>query len=198
MFRGTIYDTSYAHSHLDQNIQILCYYYRSRGSSVSIVSDNRLDDRPTGVRSPRESKDFSSSLCVQTDSGAHRSSYSMGTGGPFPGGKARPGHDADHSPHLVPRSRISRSYNSSPSCHLHGGSGQLYFCYYYSYKLVKKWCKNHILVQASYIWKCIVVRINPCKNENVGGESVIFAPAFVIIFSGSISLAANSTENWRL
>jgi hypothetical protein len=22
----------------------------------------------------------------------------MGTGGPFPGGKARPGHDADHSP----------------------------------------------------------------------------------------------------
>jgi hypothetical protein len=28
----------------------------------------------------------------------------MGTGGPFPGGKARPGRDADHSPHLVPRS----------------------------------------------------------------------------------------------
>jgi hypothetical protein len=28
----------------------------------------------------------------------------MGTGGPFPGGKARPGRDADHSPPLVPRS----------------------------------------------------------------------------------------------
>jgi len=28
----------------------------------------------------------------------------MGTGGPFPGGKARPGRDADHSPLLVPRS----------------------------------------------------------------------------------------------
>jgi len=28
----------------------------------------------------------------------------MGIGGPFPGGKARPGRDADHSPHLVPRS----------------------------------------------------------------------------------------------
>jgi hypothetical protein len=27
-----------------------------------------------------------------------------GTWGPFPGGKARPGRDADHSPHLVPRS----------------------------------------------------------------------------------------------
>jgi len=28
----------------------------------------------------------------------------MGTGGPFPGVKAWPGRDADHSPHLVPRS----------------------------------------------------------------------------------------------
>jgi hypothetical protein len=27
-----------------------------------------------------------------------------GGGGPFPGGKARPGRDADHSPHIVPRS----------------------------------------------------------------------------------------------
>jgi len=31
-------------------------------------------------------------------SGAHPASYPMGTGGPFPGGKARPGRDADHSP----------------------------------------------------------------------------------------------------
>jgi hypothetical protein len=34
----------------------------------------------------------------------------MVTGGHFPGGKARPGRDADHSPHLVPRSRMSKSY----------------------------------------------------------------------------------------
>jgi hypothetical protein len=34
---------------------------------------------------------------------AHPASYPMGTG-PFPGGKARPGRDANHSPHLVPRS----------------------------------------------------------------------------------------------
>jgi hypothetical protein len=40
---------------------------------------------------------------VQTGSGAHPASYPMGTGGQFPGGKARPGRDADHSPHLVPR-----------------------------------------------------------------------------------------------
>jgi hypothetical protein len=41
---------------------------------------------------------FSSDLCVQTGSGAHPVSCTMGTGGLFPGGKARPGRDADHSP----------------------------------------------------------------------------------------------------
>jgi hypothetical protein len=76
----------------------------SRVSSGSIVSDYGLDDRAIGVRSPAEAKDFSSSLCVQNGSGAHPASCTVGTGGPFPGGKARPGRDADHSPHLVPRS----------------------------------------------------------------------------------------------
>jgi hypothetical protein len=41
---------------------------------------------------------FSSSLCVQTGSGPHPASCTMGTGAPFPGGKARSGRDADHSP----------------------------------------------------------------------------------------------------
>jgi hypothetical protein len=71
---------------------------RSRVSSVSIVSDYGLDNRAIGVRSPAGAEDFSSSLCVQTGSGAHSASCTMGTGGPFPGGKARPGRDADHSP----------------------------------------------------------------------------------------------------
>jgi hypothetical protein len=59
----------------------------SRDSSGSIVSDYGLDDRAIGVRSPAWTKDFSSSLCVQTGSGAHPASYTMGTGGPFPGAK---------------------------------------------------------------------------------------------------------------
>jgi hypothetical protein len=42
--------------------------------------------------------DFSSRLCVQNGSGAHPASYTMGTGGPFPGGKALTRRDADHSP----------------------------------------------------------------------------------------------------
>jgi hypothetical protein len=62
------------------------------------VSDYGLDDRAIVVRSPAWAEDFSSSLCVQTGSGAHPASCTMGTRGPFPGGKARPGRVADHSP----------------------------------------------------------------------------------------------------
>jgi hypothetical protein len=43
-------------------------------------------------------KDFSSSLCVQTDSGAHPASCTMGIEGPFPDAKERPGREPDHSP----------------------------------------------------------------------------------------------------
>jgi hypothetical protein len=57
----------------------------------------------------RGEKIFPLSSCVQTGSGAHSASCPMGTEG-----KARPGRDADHSPHLVPRSGISRSYTSFP------------------------------------------------------------------------------------
>jgi hypothetical protein len=57
------------------------------------VSGYGLDDRAIEVRFPEEAKDFSSSLCVQTGSGAHPASRTMGTGG-----KARPGRDVDHSP----------------------------------------------------------------------------------------------------
>jgi hypothetical protein len=71
---------------------------RSRVSSGSIVCDYGLDNRAIGVLSPAGAKDFSCILCVQTGSGAHPASCTMGTGGPFPGGKAQPGRDADHSP----------------------------------------------------------------------------------------------------
>jgi hypothetical protein len=67
-------------------------------SSGSILSDYGLDDRAIAVRFPAGAKDFSSNLCVQTVSGAHPAFCTMGTGGPFPGAKARPGRDADHSP----------------------------------------------------------------------------------------------------
>jgi hypothetical protein len=55
-------------------------------------------DCTTGVRSPTEAECFTPNLCVQTGSGAHPASCTVGTGGSFPGGKAWPGRDADHSP----------------------------------------------------------------------------------------------------
>jgi hypothetical protein len=69
-----------------------------RGSSGSIVSDYGLDDRVIEVQSPSGAEDFSSRPCVQNGSEAHPASYPMDTGDSFPGGKARPGRDADHSP----------------------------------------------------------------------------------------------------
>jgi hypothetical protein len=83
--------------HLEDNHPIsfstLRYIIKSRGNSVSIVSGYGLDDRAIGVRSPAEAREFSSNLCVQTGSGAHPASCTMGTGD-----KARPGRDADRSP----------------------------------------------------------------------------------------------------
>jgi hypothetical protein len=67
------------------------------GSSVSIVSGYGLDDGAIEVQSPAGAKNFSSNLCVQTGSGAHSVFCPIGTGGPFLGGKARPGRDAAHS-----------------------------------------------------------------------------------------------------
>jgi hypothetical protein len=83
-------------------LQRLIYNLPEPGSSVSIVSGCGLDDWAIEIRSPAEARDFSSSLCVQTGSGAHPASCAMGIGGPFPGGKARPGPDADHSPPSSP------------------------------------------------------------------------------------------------
>jgi hypothetical protein len=62
------------------------------------VSDYGLDDRAIGVRSTAEAKDVCFILCVQTGSGAHPASCTMGTGVLSPEVKARPGRDADHSP----------------------------------------------------------------------------------------------------
>jgi hypothetical protein len=82
------------------HMHLCCFAGKGRNwsSSVSIVSDYGLDDRAVEVRSPVEANDFSSSLCVQTDSGAHPASCTVGTGRSFPGGTVVPGRDADHSP----------------------------------------------------------------------------------------------------
>jgi hypothetical protein len=90
-----------------------CPYQIWRDSSVSIMTGYGLDYRAIEVRSPAEARGFSSNLYVQIGSGVYPDSCPMSTGNLFPGGNARQGRDADHSP---PRLRMSRSCISSPPC----------------------------------------------------------------------------------
>jgi hypothetical protein len=66
--------------------------------AVIIVPGYGLDDLAIQIRFPAEGKDFFSDHCVDTASGTHQASCTVGTGGPFLGAKAQPGRDADHSP----------------------------------------------------------------------------------------------------
>jgi hypothetical protein len=50
----------------------------------------------------RGERTFPLASCVQTDSGAHRASYTVGTGGPISEAKVQPGRDADHWPPSSP------------------------------------------------------------------------------------------------
>jgi hypothetical protein len=88
-----------------------------------LVSDYRLDERATGVRSPAKANGFSSSLCAQTSSEAHPAFCTMGNGDPFPGVKGGRSVKLITHRYLVPRSRMNRSYTSSRLCRLHGSSG---------------------------------------------------------------------------
>jgi hypothetical protein len=66
--------------------------------SVGIATGYGLGGRETGVRFPAEARDCCSLFhSVQTGSGAHPASYTIGTGALSPGGK-RQWREADHSP----------------------------------------------------------------------------------------------------
>jgi hypothetical protein len=65
------------------------------GSVFSIVYNYTLDNWDS---IPNRAKDLSSSLCVQTSTRVHPASCPVGSGGPFPVGKAQLWHDSEHSP----------------------------------------------------------------------------------------------------
>jgi hypothetical protein len=80
-------------------------------------------DRTTGIRSRQRQRIF------PLASEAHPDSYPRGTGGPSPRVKRGRGATLTPHSHLVLRSRISRSYTSSPPWRLHGGSGRALLCF---------------------------------------------------------------------
>jgi hypothetical protein len=97
--------------------------YAETGDVVSQYSILSTPDfRATGVRSPAEANDFSSSPCVQTGCEVHLASFSMGTGVLSPEVKRFWGVTLTTHPYPVPRSRMSLSYISLP-CRLHSVSG---------------------------------------------------------------------------
>jgi hypothetical protein len=95
--------------------------YSKTGAGVAQSLQSPITDWTTGVPSPAETKDFSSSLCVQTSSETQPASYPMGTGD-----KARLGRNADHSP--PSRAEVKNElqlYFSPPKQH-HDGSGRVF------------------------------------------------------------------------
>jgi hypothetical protein len=79
-----------------------------------------LRDGRSGVRFPAGAGNFYlHHRCVQTGSGAHSVTYSLGTRVPFPGVK-RPEREADHLPSSA-EVKNARSYTSTPPIRLHGG-----------------------------------------------------------------------------
>jgi hypothetical protein len=63
-------------------------YGWSCDSSIGIVLGYGLDDWGSRVQFRMRAGNFSCPHCVQNSSGAHPASYSMGTRGSFPRGKA--------------------------------------------------------------------------------------------------------------
>jgi hypothetical protein len=92
------------------------YILTFQAERVELAQTVVPDYRQPGFDPRQRQRIFSSSLCVQTSSEAHLASYPKGTS----------------RQHLVPRSRMSRGYLSSPLWRLHGGSGDIFFFYHYS------------------------------------------------------------------
>jgi hypothetical protein len=89
--------------------------YGEPGSSVSIVSGYGLDDRATEVRSPEKAKGFFPLASVSRPAlEPTQPPVQWVLGVLSPGLKRGRGVTLTTHPRLVPRSKMSRSYTSSP------------------------------------------------------------------------------------
>jgi hypothetical protein len=120
----------------------------SRGSSISIVSGYKVDNLGS---IPAEAKRiFLYPLCPDSLWGPLRL-LPNGYRCPFPGVKVLPGRDAVHSPHLVLKSWISRSYTSYFICGCMVRCGTDFYT---------KYVKLHIVVrQLKSLWTPVLCEI---------------------------------------
>jgi hypothetical protein len=107
-------------------------------------------DWAAGVRSPTEAEDFPSNLCVQTGSGAHRASRTVGTGGALsPGVKRGRGVMLTAHPLLVPRSSKSRSCTSCRPKRLHGVKRDHFIFTFYQWFT---YCNQSVACEVGTLW----------------------------------------------
>jgi hypothetical protein len=124
--------------------------FHSRGSSVSIVSWLRAGRSGFDLR--QRQRIFLLAAASRPALGPSQPPVQWIPGVLSPGVK-RPGRDADHSPHLVPRLSRNRSYTSSPPCASMACSGitSLFFfgIKFHRYAHTRDWresTKNFLLV----------------------------------------------------
>jgi hypothetical protein len=99
---------------------LCCVYNAYPDMEVRLILWCLTTDWTTGVWTPAEVRGFFCSLCVQTGSEVHPASCTMSTGDPFLGVKRGRGVTLTIHPHLLPRSKMSRSYTSSLSKRFRG------------------------------------------------------------------------------
>jgi hypothetical protein len=95
-------------------ISFVNYLVNEPGSSVSIVSDYGLDDRAIEVRSPAEARIFPPASVSRPALGPTQPPVQWVPEVLPPGLKHGRGVTLTTHPHLVPKSRMSRNYTSSP------------------------------------------------------------------------------------
>jgi hypothetical protein len=118
-----------------------CFRVGSRCSSGSIVSDYGLDDRAIGVRSPAGQRIFPLTSVSRPAPSPTQPPVQWVPGVLSSGQSAVGALTLTTHPHLVPRSRMSRSYTSSPPCATMACSGTaLFLCIGHRIDSVRYFC----------------------------------------------------------
>jgi hypothetical protein len=106
--------------------------------------------------------------------------------GVFPRGKARPGRDADHSPHLVPRSRMVRATPPLPPSAIIACSGTALFLVSTVAVAVAS-TPETFSCTASTCWLMSVDNVEQGNSYHVSSPSMVFhafyPPFFLFVFA---------------